>query len=200
MSSDGSLAVDPGPMPRQNSAVRRAPLALDFRARAGAPWRALGWLALLTGLALCGVLADRIAAAAARHGEALERQTRLAEALRAAKPSPTGAPVDTRTLADIERANVVIERLTVPWDALFDAIEAADSRGLGLLALIPNARDRTVRLSGESRSIGEVLAYVDRLAAQSALSQVHLQSYATTLRGDLPVVSFTLAATWRQGP
>lgn len=173
---------------------------LDFRAHATSAWRTLGWMALLVSLVACIWLAERLAQAADHRSAALGHQARLAEQLRVARPSPSSAAVEVQTAADIERANAVIDRLTVPWEELFDAIESADARGLGLLSLIPNARARSVRLSGESRSVADVMAYADRMAAQAALSQVHLLSYTTTVRGDVPVVTFTLAGTWRQRP
>ena len=66
-----------------------------------------------------------------------------------------------------------------------------------MLALTPNARDRSVRLIGEARSMDELLAYADRLAAQPALSQVHLLGYRSVAREGVSVISFTMAATWR---
>jgi hypothetical protein len=69
---------------------------------------------------------------------------------------------------------------------------------MGLLALVPNAQDRSIRLSGETRSVPELLAYVDRVAAQPMLGQVHLLSYDTVPRDGAQVISFTLAARWQQ--
>jgi hypothetical protein len=109
-------------------------------------------------------------------------------------------PADAQTTADILRANLVIDELVVPWERLFDAIEDADPGGLGALALTPNARDRTLRLTGEARDLNELLAYVDRMGAQSLLGEVHLQGYNTVMRDGQPVLSFTLAAVWRPVP
>ena len=107
-------------------------------------------------------------------------------------------PPDASTLAASRRANAVIDQLSVPWADLFHAVEAADASGLAVLALTPNARDRTLRLAGEARSMGELLAYVERMAAQPTLRQVHLLGYSTAVRDGVSVVTFTLAATWRQ--
>ena len=123
----------------------------------------------------------------------------MAERLRATEPRPVAAP-DAPTRADIVRANLVIEELVVPWERLFDAIEDADARSLGALSLTPNARDRSVRFAGEARDMNELLAYIERLSAQAALSEVHLQGYNTVVREGQPVLSFTLAATWRPVP
>ncbi len=98
----------------------------------------------------------------------------------------------------IEQANAVIQRLTLPWDDLFRDIEAADSRSLALLSLEPNARDMTLRIAGEARSIGELLSYVDRLALQRGLSQVQLIGFDTVQRDGVAIISFTLAARWQR--
>ena len=66
--------------------------------------------------------------------------------------------------------------------------------------MAPNARDRSLRLTGEIRSIDPLFDYVDRLAAQPALGQVHLQGYSTVVRDGASVVAFTVAGAWLQRP
>jgi len=177
-----------------------APLQLDFR-RATAPrWRWLGWGLLAAAVAAATVFSDKLDEATQRHAAAQSRHDRLAERLRAKAPRRALAVVDPQTLAEVQRANGIIDQLTVPWDELFNAVEAADARGLAVLSLTPNARERSLRLAGESRSMADLLAYVGRVAEQPALSQVHLLGYNTVLRDGVSVVSFTLAATWRQRP
>ena len=175
------------------------PLHLDFVAPPAYRRRRRCWAALplmvvcVAGLApLQSVGSERLEAAQARHDLLRER-------LRASGPR-TVPPADAQTTADIQRANLVIEELVVPWERLFDAIEDADLGGLGALALTPNARDRTLRLTGEARDLNELLAYVDRMGAQSLLGEVHLQGYNTVVRDGQPVLSFTLAAVWRPVP
>lgn len=175
-------------------------LQLDFRRPARSGWRWLGWALLAAAVAAALALGERHALLAQSHAAAQERHARLAERMRARAPQRATAAPDAQTLADIRRANLVIDQLTVPWDGLFDAVEAADARGLGLLALAPTARDRTLRLSGEVRSVLELLAYVERLAAQPALGQVHLLGYNSALREGTSIVTFTMAATWKAQP
>ena len=177
---------------------RMRPLQLDFRRTPTSRLRWLGWGALGAAL-LCGVAVFELYTdSARRHDIAKNGRDRLAEQLRVVQPRRAAETVDVQTLADVKRANAVIDQLTVPWDALFAAVEAADTRSLALLSLTPNARDRTLRLGGEARTIDAVLAYVDKLAAQPLLGQVHLLGYAPVVRDGVSVVGFTLAATWRQ--
>jgi len=180
--------------------IGSAALQLDFRRAASTPWRWLGWALLVLAALAAVAFGDHYAAIELRHATALGRAESLNEQQHAKRPRRTAAVADPLEIASLKRANVIIEQLTVPWDGLFDAFEAADSRDLGLLSLTPNARDRSVRLTGESRSMQALLAYVERAAAQPALGQVHLLGYNTVQRDGVDVVSFTLAATWRPAP
>jgi hypothetical protein len=177
-----------------------APLHLDFRRAAPSAWRWLGWALLLAAVAAVLTLAEQHAAIEQEHAAVQARHHSLSQALRAAEPRRGGAVPDAQLLADLRRANMIIDQLTIPWEPLFSAVEAADGRGLGLLSMAPTARDRTLRLSGEARNLAELLAYVERVADQPALSQVHLLGHNSVQREGANVVAFTLAATWAAPP
>lgn len=177
-----------------------APLQLDYRRPPSSPWRWLGWLLLALAAVAAALVADRYERVAHVHEVVQARADQLAERLRAARPDRPKVAPDTRTLAELARARAIVDELTVPWADLFEAVEAADAKPLGLLAVTPNARDRSLRMAGEARSVVDVLGYVDRMASQPALGQVHLLGYQTVVRDGVPVVSFTLAASWRQQP
>ncbi|HZE92475.1 MAG TPA: hypothetical protein VE029_12320 [Rhizobacter sp.] len=176
-----------------------APLHLDLHRNAASGWRAVGWGALAAALAASLALGQTYGEVTQRHAASQSRRDRLSERAQAKAPR-SAASSDPRTLIEVQRANLIIDQLTVPWDDLFGAVEAANARGVAVLSLTPNARERSLRLTGESRSMGDLLSYVGRLADQPALSQVHLQGYNTVLREGVSVVAFTLAATWRQQP
>ena len=177
--------------------MRTPALRIDFRGppRSGGRW--IGWLALAGAVPLVIALSGAYSEVTQIHEAAVHRHDRLADRLRGGGVRRAVVPTDAQTLADVRRANLIVEQIVVPWDALFDAIEAADARGLGVLALTPNARDRSLRLIGEAKSVDEMLAYVDRMAAQPALGQVHLLGYRTVVRDGASVLAFTLAASWR---
>ena len=177
-------------------------LQLDFRRPAVSRGRWIGWGALMAVVVGVVVVSEAYGDAAQTHQLAQSRHDQLEARSQQRTPgrdaSRSAAIADAQTQADIRRANAVIDRLVVPWDELFIALEGADARGIGLLSLTPNARDRTLQLVGEARTMDELLAYVERMAMQSGLRQVHLQSYSVAARDGVPVVSFTLAATWQQ--
>ena len=177
-----------------------APLQLDYRRAPTSPWRWVGWMLLALAALASIVVADRYESVSSRHDIVQARAEQLTDRLRGAKPERPRAAPDQRVLGELARARTIVDELTVPWSDLFDAVEAADAKPLGLLALTPNARDRSLRMAGEARSVGDVLDYVDRMASQPALGQVHLLGYQTVVREGVPVVSFTLAASWRHQP
>ena len=177
-----------------------APLQLDFQRAAPSPWRWLGWGLLGAAVAAAITLADRHSAIEQQHAAARARHQSLSAVVRAAEPRRSASAPDAQLQVDLRRANLIIDQLTIPWESLFGAVEAADVRGLGLLSLAPTARDRSLRVSGEARNLADLLAYVDRAAAQPALSQVHLLGHSSVQREGAPVVAFTLAATWAAQP
>ena len=177
--------------------MRGASLQLDFRRSPSSPWRWFGWGLLTVAVSSAVIFSRQYAEIDQRHADLQSRADQLDERVRAASSGRSTTTADPQALADLRRANVIIDQLTVPWDDLFDALEAAGSRSLGVLSLTPNARDRTVRLAGESLSMNELLAYVDRLGAQTTLSRVHLLGYNAVQRDGVSVVSFTLSAIWR---
>jgi hypothetical protein len=175
-----------------------APFELEFYGPPRPRWRWLGWAMLVAAVMGGFAVSEQLSAASQRHAVAESRHDQLSERLRVKAPRRAAVAPDPQTLADVQRANLIIDQLTVPWDELFDAVEAADARGLAVLSMTPNARERSLRLAGEARSMTDLLAYVSRVAEQPLLGQVHLQGYNTVAREGVTVVAFTLAATWRQ--
>jgi Tfp pilus assembly protein PilN len=172
-------------------------LELEFSSRGAGRWRWSAWFALLVAAGLAVWLAE-LHAATSEELDALQARNKLLhKRLRPAR-APRSAAADPAFAQKIQRANAVIEQLALPWEALFQAVEAVDPRGLGLLSLTPDAANQSLRLSGEARGMSELLDYVQGLAAQPGLSQVHLLDYETVARDGANVISFTLAATWKR--
>ncbi len=176
------------------------PIHFDFVRAAPAPrWR---WALLAVAAVLLVPVSNAYQEAAAQREQA---QLRVDVAERQAKQRPrrpgrADEAADAQDAASAQRANAVIDQLTVPWDELFQTLEGADARGVAVLSLAPNARDRTLRLAGEARQMNELLAYVSRLAERPALTQVHLLGYRTVVKEGTPLISFTLAASWKVAP
>ena len=99
---------------------------------------------------------------------------------------------------EIAQANVVMDQLNLPWEALFDAIEHAATEDIALLSLQPNISSRTLRLSGEAKSMSELLDFVEALERESVFENVHLLSYKVKQENPHRPIIFLLNAVWIQ--
>ena len=171
-------------------------IQLDFRSPPVSRWRLVGWALFVMALALAIWVVARQAEDDDRLESQQARQTLLRQRLQGSLPARPGMPPDAQVVRQIQSANDAIDQLTLPWDELFAAVEGADAQGLGLLALTPDAKLRTLRLAGEARTMPELLAYVERLAAQPTLHQVHLLGYDSVQRDGAEVIAFTVQARW----
>lgn len=157
----------------------------------------LGVLLLVAGVATVGVALvhqQRIAQETARIEERVADARRM---VRRALP-----PLDVRVgrgrvLTDeIRAANAVIERMNVPWDALFRELEAAGDDGVALLAIQPDAASGQVRIAGEARKLDAVFGYVARLEAREGLQNVYLVGHEVRDAPPRPV-AFSVQAEWK---
>ena len=177
--------------------MTQARIDLEFRSRTPLWLRVSGWAMLAFGVASM-VWVGGMQESVDRRREDAKAKLELLQARDASETSSQAdSEHDQEMQKQIQRANAVIDRLALPWDNLFRSVESAQSRGMGLLALAPNPEDHTLRVSGEARTTDEVLAYVERLGAQAALSHVHLVSFDTVQREGVDVIEFVVGATWR---
>lgn len=170
-------------------------LQLELAPRAQRPW--------LLGLSLAAAafvavdtlwqaqrLRDDLAAAQAAQAE---RRLNVG----AAAPSPALALSNPELARGIREAEQVVQRLAQPWDTLFQAIEAATTPRVALLAVEPDTASTTVAISGEAADHKAVIEYLHRLGAEGRFHGVHLLRHE--LRSDDPQrpIAFTLQAQWR---
>jgi len=104
------------------------------------------------------------------------------------------------TAAEIKHARVVIQKITLPWDRLFHAIEASDTKGVGLLSIQPDAEKGQVAVGGEAKTFDAMFSYLRRLEGSGALTQVHLTHHEVQQQDPQRSVRFTLAARWAVAP
>lgn len=113
------------------------------------------------------------------------------------QPTRVGtAPGVAVTPDRLARAEAIARRLVVPWESLFQAIEAIPSRGVRLLAILPDPGNRALTVSGEAKDYLAMLNYVNALAAPGALSEVHLVRHEMRAQDPRFTVSFELQASW----
>lgn len=96
-------------------------------------------------------------------------------------------------------ARHTVRRLAMPWEQLFDALEAAANERVALLAIEPDAESRTVNLSGEAKDYLAALSYVASLGEQKALARVYLLRHELKQDGSSRPVGFMVSASWGSG-
>jgi hypothetical protein len=181
--------------------MRRVPaIGLDF-ARPGGSTGRLAPVLLVIGalLALAVLQHQRVVARTA-----LERAAQVEEMRsmsRRTMPAIAGRDNDTPEVREqIQKANAVLAQMNVPWGELFAAVEMAQDGSVGLLAIQPDPRARSVTIGGEARSLPAVLAYMSRLQASERLRDVVLASHEIKVKEPGQPVDFVLNARWVEAP
>jgi Tfp pilus assembly protein PilN len=95
-------------------------------------------------------------------------------------------------------ARDTLRRLSIPWDALFGALEAAQSDRAWLLSIEPDVAQGTVTLTGEARDYLAALSYVANLEQQKALSRVYLAKHEIRPNDPQRPLAFVVSASWKE--
>jgi hypothetical protein len=99
---------------------------------------------------------------------------------------------------EITQANAILDQINLPWETLFDAIEHAATEEIALLSLQPNVSSRTLRISGEAKSMPELLDFVEALERELVFENVHLLNYKIKQDNPQRPIIFLLTAVWMQ--
>ncbi len=165
-------------------------------------WRTLhrtrtrSWVLLAVGLALC-------AAAGVVGGKMLARQQAddaLLEAARVRANVPVAvAVVETGPrISELQAAsvNAAVMQLNLPWRALQDAIGAATPPAIAMLALEPDARKRSMKITAEAKSSDAMIAYVEKLKEQELFAGVALTRHEINEQDPARPIRFQIEAEW----
>jgi hypothetical protein len=155
-------------------------LDLDFRAaRRGSP--------LIGGLLLavaCAVLVD---AGLSYHSA---RQALRAGEARVARPA--GAPAPKVTPQEIAAARETVQRIGLPWDELFIALESAANDRVALISIEPDTKAGKVTILADGKDYLAALSYVANLSRVEGLEGVQLVRHEQKANN----VSFAVSAAW----
>ena len=102
----------------------------------------------------------------------------------------------------VEAGHIAAE-LGTPWTSLLAELEAAsrDSADqIALLSVEPDHAKHNLRITGESRDLPLVLAYVQRLQASTLLRYPMLESHEVKADDPQHPVRFAMTAEWRELP
>jgi hypothetical protein len=161
-------------------------LDIDFQRRGRrSPWAGRVLMAVAAAVALDAGLAYRDAR------QVIERNH---EELAKAPP----APARRASKEEIALARDTVERLAMPWDGLFGALESAATEQVALLAVEPDPKAGKVLISGEGRDYLAALTYVLNLSRSDVLSGVQLVRHETKPEDPQRPVAFAVSATWKE--
>lgn len=104
-------------------------------------------------------------------------------------------PARNASAEEIAAAKETVQRLAMPWDSLFRALESAASDQVALLGIQPDPKTGTVLISGDSKDYLAVLTYVLNLSRSDALQKVQLARHEMK-QDQAKVVGFSISATW----
>jgi len=171
-------------------------IALDFAGPASPLGRFAPVLLLAGALGLAAAgLHYRTLAGELREREA--RVTQLRELTQRSLPALSAeANASPEAREQVRKANEVLAQINVPWGALFAAIEGAQQKDIALLAVQPDARGRSVAISGRAQDMKDVLAYMGRLEAGGRLREVVLTEHEVKLEEPAQPTQFSLSARW----
>ena len=123
------------------------------------------------------------------------RETQLARMLQTARPLPAASGFSSE---EAGYARETLRRLATPWEPLFQALEAAKTEHVSLLAIEPNVEGRSVTITAEAKDYLAALTFVARLNDEPALKRVHLLRHEVRRNPSARRVAFTVSASWRE--
>jgi hypothetical protein len=101
---------------------------------------------------------------------------------------------------DAGAIELATQRLMTPWSRLLEDLElaATDSdNNVALLEISPDMNKRSVRVSGEARTLPHVLDYVSRLQTAESLRYPLLENHEIQVSDRERPVRFVVLADWR---
>ena len=154
------------------------------------------WVLGAVGLTLC-------VAALVLGGRMLARQKTddaLIEAARARASVPvvvavasTGPRISEQQAAVV---NAAVMQLNLPWRALQDAIGAATPPAIAMLALEPDARKRSMKITAEAKTSDAMINYVEKLKEQELFANVALTRHEINEQDPARPIRFQIEAEW----
>jgi len=98
--------------------------------------------------------------------------------------------------SEIKMANDVMQKLALPWPALFSSLEEANSDDVALLGVEPDTKKGMVKVSGEAKNFETLFAYLRKVQASKSMTNVYLQHHQIQDTDPEKPIRFTLEASW----
>lgn len=174
--------------------MKPIPLELDHLRRTPRPaWSS--WLLLAVALGFAADVGTSYVGARIEIDAKTERLARLSSAPRSREPASALGPLSQTEFA---AAQDTILRLSMPWDNVFRALEAARSDDVALLSIEPDAGSGSLNLTGEAKSYPAALTYVAWLSHEKTLKNVRLARHELVQNDPRRPLAFTISADWKE--
>lgn len=157
---------------------------------------ARAWMLAGVALLLCGaaaLLGARLLAQENAHDAELNAAYARAKAPVVA---PVAAPQPALSEAQAGAVNAAVMQLNLPWRALHDAIGAATPPSVAMLALEPDARKRSMKITAEAKNSDAMIAYVEELKGQELFADVVLTRHEINDQDPNRPIRFQIEAQW----
>jgi Tfp pilus assembly protein PilN len=174
-------------------------LRLDYqRSNKPVPWLGLGvLLAALAALALMGGYYRTLNQRIDFWESKVDRIERLSS-----HRAPASRPLDEQAvrarMLEVKQANQVLRQLSLPWNALFNAVETSGGQSIALLSMESDMQKGTLKISGEAKDLNALLTYVRKLSTREVFSGVFLQNHQIQQTDPEKPLRFSLLA-YRKG-
>jgi Tfp pilus assembly protein PilN len=130
-----------------------------------------------------------------------QRTAQAAQAqARAVARAPAAAPARVVPPAQAGAVNASVQQLNVPWRGLHDAVQAATPATIALLALEPDAKKSSVRITAEAKNSDDMIAYVEALQHIDWFTTVLLARHEINEQDPNRPIRFQVDAQWRAAP
>lgn len=124
-------------------------------------------------------------------------QAAIAARPSAVRPLPVAAaPKFTVSDAQAQAVNDAVMQLNLPWRDLVEAVRAATPGNVALLALEPDAKRRTLRITAEAKSSDDMLAYVAKMEEQGWFASSALVRHEIAEQEPNRPLRFQISAQW----
>lgn len=146
---------------------------------------------------LCFVLVAQVLKYQEEREQLAALQAAIAARSHSARPLPVAAqPKFTVSEAQAQAVNDAVMQLNLPWRDLVEAVRSATPANVALLALEPDAKRRTLRITAEARNSDDMLAYVAKMEEQGWFGAVALVRHEVAEQEPNRPLRFQISAQW----
>lgn len=96
----------------------------------------------------------------------------------------------------VRHAGEVLQRLDLPWQALFNSLERAIADDIVILSLLPNAEGEALVLTALAADADAAIDFAERLKASGLLTDIHLAQEEPVEENPRFPLQFSINAGW----